>query len=55
MRLLLAKRKQQLRCEQQRWYLARLIRPAGIKVTRLAHDFLVGSDIVEYADDNYIA
>ncbi|MFD1429019.1 recombination mediator RecR [Lacticaseibacillus mingshuiensis] len=30
-------------------YLARLIKPAGIKVTRLAHGLAVGSDI-EYAD-----
>ncbi|WP_155287118.1 recombination mediator RecR [Lacticaseibacillus zhaodongensis] len=30
-------------------YLARLIKPAGIKVTRLAHGLSVGSDI-EYAD-----
>lgn len=31
-------------------YLARLIKPAGIKVTRLAHGLSVGSDI-EYADE----
>ncbi|SFH75982.1 recombination mediator RecR [Pisciglobus halotolerans] len=31
-------------------YLSRLIRPAGIKVTRLAHGLSVGSDI-EYADE----
>lgn len=31
-------------------YLARLIKPAGIKVTRLAHGLAVGSDI-EYADE----
>lgn len=31
-------------------YLSRLIRPAGIKVTRLAHGLAVGSDI-EYADE----
>ena len=31
-------------------YLSRLIKPAGIKVTRLAHGFAVGSDI-EYADE----
>ncbi|MCI1633309.1 MAG: recombination mediator RecR [Liquorilactobacillus nagelii] len=31
-------------------YLARLLRPAGIKVTRLAHGLAVGSDI-EYADE----
>ena len=31
-------------------YLSRLIKPAGIKVTRLAHGLAVGSDI-EYADD----
>lgn len=30
-------------------YLSRLIKPAGIKVTRLAHGLSVGSDI-EYAD-----
>lgn len=30
-------------------YLARLIKPAGIRVTRLAHGLAVGSDI-EYAD-----
>jgi Recombinational DNA repair protein (RecF pathway) len=30
--------------------LARLIKPAGIKVTRLAHGLSVGSDI-EYADE----
>lgn len=31
-------------------YLARLIKPAGIKVTRLAYGLSVGSDI-EYADE----
>ncbi|MEG0254426.1 MAG: recombination mediator RecR [Vagococcus sp.] len=31
-------------------YLSRLIKPAGIKVTRLAHGLSVGSDI-EYADE----
>lgn len=31
-------------------YLARMLKPAGIKVTRLAHGLSVGSDI-EYADD----
>lgn len=31
-------------------YLARLLQPAGIKVTRLAHGLAVGSDI-EYADE----
>lgn len=31
-------------------YLARLIKPAGIRVTRLAHGLSVGSDI-EYADE----
>lgn len=31
-------------------YIARLIKPAGIKVTRLAHGLAVGSDI-EYADE----
>ncbi|ABJ71993.1 MAG: recombination mediator RecR [Lactococcus cremoris] len=31
-------------------YLARMIKPAGIKVTRLAHGLAVGSDI-EYADE----
>ena len=31
-------------------YLSRLIQPAGIKVTRLAHGLAVGSDI-EYADE----
>ena len=31
-------------------YLARLIKPAGIKMTRLAHGLAVGSDI-EYADE----
>lgn len=31
-------------------YLARLIKPSGIKVTRLAHGLAVGSDI-EYADE----
>ena len=31
-------------------YLSRLINPAGIKVTRLAHGLAVGSDI-EYADE----
>ena len=31
-------------------YLARLLKPAGIKVTRLAHGLAVGSDI-EYADE----
>lgn len=31
-------------------YIARLIKPAGIKVTRLAHGLSVGSDI-EYADE----
>ncbi|BDR56663.1 recombination mediator RecR [Xylocopilactobacillus apis] len=31
-------------------YLSRLIKPVGIKVTRLAHGLAVGSDI-EYADD----
>ena len=30
--------------------LARLLKPAGIKVTRLAHGLAVGSDI-EYADE----
>ena len=30
-------------------YLARLLKPAGIKVTRLAHGLAVGSDI-DYAD-----
>ena len=36
--------------ESTAMYLARLIKPAGIKVTRLAHGFSVGSDI-EYADE----
>ena len=31
-------------------YIARLVKPAGIKVTRLAHGLAVGSDI-EYADE----
>ncbi len=31
-------------------YLSRLIKPSGIKVTRLAHGLSVGSDI-EYADE----
>ena len=31
-------------------YLARLLKPACIKVTRLAHGLAVGSDI-EYADE----
>lgn len=31
-------------------YLARLIKPLGIKVTRIAHGLPVGGDI-EYADD----
>ena len=31
-------------------YLARIIKPAGIKVTRLARGLAVGSDI-EYADE----
>lgn len=31
-------------------YLSRLLKPAGIKVTRLAHGLAVGSDI-EYADE----
>lgn len=31
-------------------YLSRLIKPAGIKITRLAHGLAVGSDI-EYADE----
>ncbi|ASN12006.1 recombination mediator RecR [Latilactobacillus sakei] len=31
-------------------YISRLIKPAGIKVTRLAHGLAVGSDI-EYADE----
>lgn len=31
-------------------YLARMLKPAGIKVTRLAHGLSVGSDI-EYADE----
>lgn len=31
-------------------YISRLIKPVGIKVTRLAHGLAVGSDI-EYADD----
>lgn len=31
-------------------YLSRLIKPAGIKVTRLAHGLSVGTDI-EYADE----
>ena len=31
-------------------YLSRLIKPAGIKVTRLAHGLAVGSDL-EYADE----
>ena len=31
-------------------YLSRLIKPVGVKVTRLAHGLAVGSDI-EYADD----
>ena len=31
-------------------YLAKLVKPAGIKVTRLAHGLAVGSDI-EYADE----
>ena len=30
-------------------YLARLIKPLGIKVTRIAHGIAVGTDI-EYAD-----
>ena len=36
--------------ESTAMYLARLIKPAGIKVTRLAHGLSVGSDI-EYADE----
>jgi recombination protein RecR len=35
--------------ESTAMYLARLIKPAGIKVTRLAYGLAVGSDI-EYAD-----
>ncbi|WP_125761701.1 recombination mediator RecR [Companilactobacillus hulinensis] len=31
-------------------YLAKLVKPAGIKVTRLAHGLAIGSDI-EYADE----
>ena len=31
-------------------YIARLVKPANIKVTRLAHGLAVGSDI-EYADE----
>ncbi len=31
-------------------YISRLIKPAAIKVTRLAHGLAVGSDI-EYADE----
>ena len=31
-------------------YIARLLKPAGIKITRLAHGLAVGSDI-EYADE----
>ena len=31
-------------------YLSRLIKPAGIKITRLAHGLSVGTDI-EYADE----
>ncbi|GAF39949.1 recombination protein RecR [Agrilactobacillus composti DSM 18527 = JCM 14202] len=31
-------------------YISRLIKPAGIRVTRLAHGLSVGSDI-EYADE----
>ena len=31
-------------------YLAKLIKPAGIKVTRLAHGLSVGADI-DYADE----
>jgi recombination protein RecR len=31
-------------------YLSRLIKPAGIKVTRLAHGLAVGADI-DYADE----
>ena len=36
--------------EETAMYLSRLIKPAGIKVTRLAHGLAVGSDI-EYADE----
>ena len=39
-----------LKGEATAQYLARLIKPAGIKVTRLAHGLSVGSDI-EYADE----
>ena len=31
-------------------YISRLVKPAGIKVTRLAHGLAVGSDI-QYADE----
>ena len=31
-------------------YIARLIKPAGIKVTRIAHGIPVGGDL-EYADE----
>jgi recombination protein RecR len=31
-------------------YIARLIKPAGIKVTRIAHGLPVGGDL-EYADE----
>jgi len=36
--------------EETAMYISRLIKPAGIKVTRLAHGLAVGSDI-EYADE----
>ena len=35
-------------------YIARLIKPLGIKVTRLAHGIPIGSDI-EYADENTLS
>jgi recombination protein RecR len=35
-------------------YLARLIRPLGVKVTRLAHGLPVGGDL-EYADEVTLA
>ncbi len=33
-------------------YIARLIKPLGVRVTRLAHGLPVGGDL-EYADDSY--
>jgi len=35
-------------------YIARLIKPLGIKVTRLAHGIPIGSDI-EYADETTLS